>query len=229
MANMERIRILFAVVAVTTVAAACVPLGAQSAAVSGTPQIETEAARELGRQQPRVPGAGTSEQVDSIELRSPEQMSQADRNLVAQAQPAIAERASFAGMEFDRGKWDFQQLMCPALPNHVLLRFTRDGGAGDVSVFSASIPRGGTGRVRVIPIQRRGYSLFSPAPVNALTIYTFNRILGEEPAEPAPALLTTGLCYAALAGASPKVAPLDAGQSISETLTIPDHPGVCRA
>ena len=47
-------------------------------------------------------------------------------------------------------------------------------------MFSASIPRGGEGRVRIIPIVRKGYSLFSPARIGALTIASFNRIHSEE-------------------------------------------------
>jgi hypothetical protein len=48
----------------------------------------------------------------------------------------------------------------------------------------------------------RGYSLFSPAPVNARTISAFNQIRAEERADKAPDWLGTGLCYAALAGAN---------------------------
>jgi hypothetical protein len=95
----------------------------------------------------------------------------------------------------------------PALPEHLFLRFTRNDGAGDVSLFSASIPRG-EGRVRIIPIQRRGYSLFSPAPINAMTISAFNHIRDEERSDQAPDWLGTGLCYAALAGAHPQAALL---------------------
>ncbi|MFY9854404.1 MAG: hypothetical protein WAK26_11070, partial [Terracidiphilus sp.] len=92
-----------------------------------------------------------------------------------------------------------------ALPNHLFLQFTRNNGTGDTSVFSASIPRGGEGRVRIIPILRRGYSLFSPAPINALTISAFNHIRAEEHPVSAPDWLGTGLCYAALAGAKPEI------------------------
>ena len=93
------------------------------------------------------------------------------------------------------------------MPNHLFLQFTRNNGTGDVSVFSASIPRGGDGRVRIIPILRRGYSLFSPAPINALTISAFNHIRAEEHPANAPDWLATGLCYAALAGAHPQIGP----------------------
>jgi hypothetical protein len=59
--------------------------------------------------------------------------------------------------------------------------------------------------MRIIPILRRGYSLFSPAPVNALTISAFNHIRAEEHTAESPDWLGTGLCYAALAGVHPQI------------------------
>jgi hypothetical protein len=142
----------------------------------------------------------------AIQLRSPEQMTEADRTLEADAESSIAERAGFVDLGFNEGKWSYTQLVCPALPNHLFLRFTRNNGEGDVSVFSASIPRNSEGHVRIIPIIRRSYSLFSPAPINALTIAAFNHIRAEEQTEIKPGWLGTGLCYAALAGAEPVTA-----------------------
>ena len=156
---------------------------------------------------PFSPGSETAGPAAAIEFRSYDQMSRQDRDLAADAESAIGERAGFAGLEFNQGKWNYQQIVCPALPNHLFLQFTRNNGTGDVSVFSASIPRGGDGRVRIIPILRRGYSLFSPAPINALTISAFNHIRAEEHSDEPPDWLATGLCYAALAGAHPQVGP----------------------
>jgi hypothetical protein len=133
-----------------------------------------------------------------IVYRPQEQMSQSDRDLAAKTQPAIRDAAAFAGIEFDKEKWSYRQLECQALPGHLLLLFTGDSGAGDVSLFSAAIPRASKGRVRVIPVERRGFSLFSPAPVNALATAAFNRMRAEEPASPSADWLATGLCYAAL-------------------------------
>ena len=141
-----------------------------------------------------------------IEFRTTEQMTEEDRNLVANAESSIAERARFHGIEFNGGKWSYEQVVCSAIPTHILLRFTRNNGTGDVSVFSASIARNGDGRVGIIPIQMRGYSLFSPAPVNAIAISAFNRIRSEEHFDTPQDWLATGLCYAALTGGRPQVA-----------------------
>jgi hypothetical protein len=140
-----------------------------------------------------------------IDFPSAEKMSPTDRALQISSLAAISQRANAAGLDFNQGTWETRQIVCSALPDHLFFTFTRQSGTGYASAFTASIPRG-TGQVRVIPILRRGYSLFSPAPVNALTLSAFNHIRTEEhPAQPAE-WLATGLCYAALAGARPQVA-----------------------
>jgi hypothetical protein len=159
------------------------------------------------RPMPFPPGSETQAPAASLEFRPYDRMSEQDRDLAADAESAIGERAGFAGLEFNQGKWSYQQVVCSTLPKHLFLQFTRNNGKGDVSVFSASIPRGGDGRVRIIPIVRRGYSLFSPAPINALTISAFNHIRAEEHVDQTPDWLATGLCYAALAGAHPQIGP----------------------
>jgi hypothetical protein len=127
-----------------------------------------------------------------------EQMSQSDRDLAAKTQSAIRDAAAFAGIDFDKEKWRYRQLECQALPGHLFLLFAGDSGVGDASLFSAAIPRAGKGRIRVSPVERRGFSLFSPAPVNALAMAAFDRIRAQEPAGPPADWLATGLCYAAL-------------------------------
>jgi hypothetical protein len=155
---------------------------------------------------PFPPDAWTPVSSASVELRPDGQMTAEDRALEARAEAAIAAQAAVNGMDFASGRWSYRQIVCSTFPGHLFLRFTRDGGAGDVSVFSASIPRTGQGRVRVIPIQRRSYSLFSPAPVNAMTIAAFNHIRAEEQSMRAGGWVDLGFCYAALAGADPELA-----------------------
>lgn len=145
--------------------------------------------------------------VHSVEFRGLDQMTANDRMLAANAEASISESAGYQGFEFHEGRWNYQQIVCPALPNHIFLRFVRNNGENDVSMFTASIPHGEEGKVRIIPIQRRGYSLFSPAPINALTVSAFNHIRGEENLANAtvPDWVGTALCYAALAGGQPKI------------------------
>lgn len=205
--SMERLRFLPIVLAIASIDLCCLSVGAQTVDDLSAAGFKVRPVAEVPRPMPFPPNTEDSGRVHSIEFLAPDRMAQRDSNLAAGAEAAIAERAGFAGLEFNQGKWSYQQIICPALPNHLYLRFTRNDGAGDVSLFSASISRG-EDRVRIIPIQRRGYSLFSPAPINALTIAAFNHIRAEEHSDSAPEWLGTGLCYAALAGANPQVAPL---------------------
>jgi hypothetical protein len=175
--------------------AACALLRAQASSDPSPSQLDTSKAI--------VESAG------SIEILPADQMTRNDRDLEANAEASIQERAGFQSLEFNEGSWTYQQLVCPALPNHLFLRFSRNEGTGEMSMFSASIPRGGEGKVRIIPIVRKGYSLFSPAPIGALTIASFNRIRSEEENTGWPAnWLGTALCYAALAGANPQAGEL---------------------
>ena len=226
--SMKRQRLLPIVLAVVSIAPFCLPAGAQTVEELSAAGFKVRPVAEVPRPMPFPPVTEDSGQARSIEFLAPDRMAQRDRNRAADAESAIAERAGFAGLEFNQGVWSYRQILCPALPEHLFLRFMRSGGAGDVSLFSASIPRG-AGRVRIIPIQRRGYSLFSPAPINALTIAVFNRIRAEEHSDAAPEWLGTGLCYAALAGANPQEAPLaddtEFSAAMSAVLLIPNQGG----
>jgi len=142
----------------------------------------------------------------ALEFRTPEQMTAEDRALADSSQAEIARRANLQGFGLGRlaggaeqAGWGYEQAVCPVFPDHLILEYSRITGKGDVSLFSAVVPRG-TGHVRVIPGQRRGYSLFTPVGANALTINDFNHIVTEEHQGLSQDWLTLGLCYASLAG-----------------------------
>jgi hypothetical protein len=207
---MAQLRTLPLVLAGLSIAGFCALAAGQTGAAENPVETHLKV-RPVPEALPPVPfpaGSETPGPVAPVEYRSAGQMTRRDLDLEADAESSIAEHAGRIGLEFSHGAWSYRQLVCPALPNHLFLRFLRNGGAGDVSVFTASIPRNGEGRVRIIPIKLRGYSLFSPAPVNALTISAFNRIRAEERPAKTPDWLGTGLCYAALAGAHPQLASL---------------------
>lgn len=184
----------------------------QDSAFSGKPVPQPVEPKPFSIQEPR------SNPASSIEFRSADQLTEKDRLLLADAESSIAEHAGFAGFELDKTNWSYQQLVCPALPNHLFLQYIRNDGTGDMTVFSASIPRDGEGRVRIIPILRRGYSLFSPAPINAMTISAFNHIRAEEPSPNPTEWLGNGLCYAALAGAHPRMISPNATPSLNKPI-----------
>jgi hypothetical protein len=201
---MVRLRILRLVLAIGAVTVVCALANSQTGRNISALQPSHER-KVTSRPMLFLLDSETQEQLASLEFLPYERMTRQDRDLEADAESSISQKAGFAGLEFNQGKWNYQEVVCLALPNHLFLQFTRNNGTGDVSVFSASIPRSGDGRVRIIPILRRGYSLFSPAPINALTISAFNHIRAEKHPVKAPDWLGTGLCYAALAGAKPEI------------------------
>jgi hypothetical protein len=141
---------------------------------------------------------------DRLDFLVPEQMTTADRNLAEANQGEIARRAELQGFNLERtisgeGSWGYEQAVCPVFPDHLILEYSRINGDGDVTLFSAVIPRG-DGHVRVIPVRRRSYSLWTPSASNALTINDFNHMVQEGHEGLSPDWLTLGLCYAALAG-----------------------------
>lgn len=137
----------------------------------------------------------------SVEIRPAAAIPEQDKELEANEESSIRAHAGLRFMDFTPGgNWHYWQIACPAFPGHLFLRFTRAAGKGDVSAFTASIPRFDQGRVRIIPIQRRGYSLWSPAPINKQTIWAFNHILAEERPSGPPQWAAIAVCYAALAG-----------------------------
>lgn len=147
--------------------------------------------------------------VQPVKFLEEDQLPQQDRLLIANAESSIIELAGSAGLDYRQGRWDRREIACPGFGNHMFLEFSRDGGRGDSSLFSASIPRNGMGKIRVIPILKRSYSLFSPAPINAMTISAFNHIRAEEGQSANDDWLDNALCYAALAGARPEILPSD--------------------
>jgi hypothetical protein len=202
---MERFKIIPLVLSFALIVTICAPIGAQTGQPLPETPLKIKPVPANNRQVPFDIERKTPKSANSVEFRKVDQMAQKDRDLEASSESSIGARAEIEGLEFKTGKWSYRQLVCPALPNHLFLLFTRDDGPGDISVFSASVPRGNEGRVRIIPIQRRGYSLFSPASVNALTVSVFNHIRAEEHSDKKIGWLGTGLCYAALAGANPQV------------------------
>ena len=168
----------------------------------GKSEIQTESSSTfpLGQEAPPIS--------TDVQFRPPDRMTDADRALESSSQAAIARHAGLANFQLSQGDWSYRQIACRAFPNHLFLRYTRDNGPRDRSVFSVSIPRNGQGRLLLIPVLRRGYSLYSPAPSNNSTIAAFNRILREDDPHPKNGWLETALCYAALAGANPSVGQL---------------------
>jgi hypothetical protein len=165
--------------------------------------------------------AAISANTKLIEFRPEDGISEPDRDLATSAERSIREDATLAGFELDKGNWSHEQLVCQALPDYLILLYKGDNGGNDVSLFTAAISRSNKGHVRVIPIQRRGYSLYSPTPVNGLAISLFNHVRSGDPASKSADWLSTALCYAAMTGAHPETTSPDHAKNADLSLTFP--------
>jgi hypothetical protein len=198
--------------------AGCLMLGARGQSSEGASTQASTAPHglsarwdELWRKYTGEPGSpfpldGRGASLQQLEFRTQAQMTPEDARVAEGAQVAIEERAARQGFNLNRtvgaepDGWEYEQAVCPVFPDHLILEYSRDRGHGDISLFSAVVPRGGQGHVRVIPVRRRSYSLWTPTPTNALTLNDFNHMVKESPNGLDPDWLTLGLCYAALAG-----------------------------
>ena len=160
--------------------------------------------------------------VQALEFRSPDQMTAGDKALAESAQGEIERRAALQGFRLGENEgpngWGFEQAVCPVFPQHLILEYSRINGAGDVTLFSAVVPRA-EGHVRVIPVRRRSYSLWTPASSNALTLNDFNHMVKEGQAGLDPDWLRLSLCYAALAGGHVRAA-LVPGKAADEVFPL---------
>src|SRR5580704_2252980 len=97
---------------------ACVPDWA-----SGTPLQQVDASVEQVKNPPASApqphpfpfaiGSRDSEYAHSIQVVSAGEMSQHDRDLEADAESSIQERAGFQSLGFNQEDWTYQQLVCP--------------------------------------------------------------------------------------------------------------------
>lgn len=134
-------------------------------------------------------------------FRAARAITSADRQIISARWPSVTKEVELSGFNLGDPKWAYQQIVCPAFSENVLLIFWRSGGSGDRSSFSIIIPKESVGRMYVLPILRRGYSSFTPAPQSPMSVLAFDRALaGEQKAEMGDQL-TLSLCYAALVGA----------------------------
>ena len=61
-----------------------------------------------------------------LEFRTRRRDDEADRELLLNAEGTIEERARFDDFAWNEGPWSLQQAVCPALPKHIIVQFTRN-------------------------------------------------------------------------------------------------------
>ena len=140
-----------------------------------------------------------------LEHRTPAQMDPASLALIHAQQRAIAAEAAFFGYDLASGTWTWDQAVCPALPDRLMLHYRRQYRDGAESLFTALVPQG-PGRVLVVPILYRNATPFRSASGAERSIAVFNRAVpanvAESAVQPDGKWLTLALCYADMVDAN---------------------------
>lgn len=168
--------------------------------------IEPQAAMESQPQQlqPSAPLPPPTPEYLRLEHRSGSQMDAADLSLIHAKQQEIVSEAAFFAYDLTSDGWTYDQAVCPALPDELLLHYRRQSRDGAESLFTALVPRG-SGRVFVVPVLYRNATPFRPATTNGRSIAVFNRVIPDDIAQkavqPDGNWLVLALCYADMVGA----------------------------
>lgn len=151
--------------------------------------------------------AGNDKSV-ALENLSATEMHPEDASLVDKKRREIAQEAEFFGYDLNSGSWTYDQVLCPDMPEALILHYRSRSRTGAESLFTAIVPKE-SGRVMVVPVLFRGAIPFHAAAGSQRSITAFNQAIPKEIAEKAAQedgpWLMLGMCYAAVAGAEPQV------------------------
>ena len=151
--------------------------------------------------------SGTSKPYSAFEVRPAEQMDAQDAAVVKAKHREIVTEAAFWGYDLNGGQWSWDQVVCPEIPNAVVLHYRKKGSKGEF-LFTAVVPRG-AGRVLVAPVLYGGATPFESATGAKRTSSVFDQVVPADVAtrdiEPEGHWLQLAMTYAVIAGAEPRV------------------------
>jgi hypothetical protein len=144
----------------------------------------------------------------SLQHLRPDEMNSADRELLRARRKELVEEAQFYAYDISAGNWTYDQTVCPALPDTLLLHYLEKFPDGSESLFTALIPRR-QGRVRIVPVLYRNSSPYIPAVKNSRNFELFNSLvpaaIAKKDSSPEGQWLSLGTCYAEVVGGRPNV------------------------
>lgn len=145
----------------------------------------------------------SSPTVIALDHLEPNQMSQADYEVVSNLSAELSKQAALANFDISNPAWHYQQIMCPAFPDYVFLAFTHGPEESGSSRFVALLPRNDA-QVRVVSTFAHGLLPFDASWNRPGTFEVFNGMLRQErgttPLSHAPNWLMIAVCYAELSG-----------------------------
>jgi hypothetical protein len=150
----------------------------------------------------KTPLAG-SPSVVALSRLDQAQMSEADYQVVSNLRAELAKEAALANFDIANPDWHFQQVVCPALPDYVMLSFFHGADESGSSRFGAMLSRKDAD-VHVISTYAHGLLPFTGSWNRSGTFEVFNNLLkqerGDQPISHAPDWLAISLCYAEMSG-----------------------------
>lgn len=153
----------------------------------------------------------SEEGVPEVRILSADEMGPQSAALISSRHAEIANDAEFYGYDMSEGAWLQQQVLCPGVPNSLLMRYSETAPNGDVSMLTAIVPRT-QGPVRIIPVLYRGQGaeqLFGSSSTERELINQLAAHLQESGksdaanSEQVARWKTLVYCLAAVAGAEP--------------------------
>jgi hypothetical protein len=141
--------------------------------------------------------------VIALEHLDQQQMTAADYDVVSNLNAELAKQAALANFDISRPAWHFQQIVCPAFPDYVLLSFSHGADDSGSSRFGAVLPRDNA-QVHVVSTYAHGLLPFEASWNRPGTYEVFNGMLrqerGDVPLSHAPNWLMIAVCFAELSG-----------------------------
>jgi len=141
--------------------------------------------------------------VIGLDRLDPAQMSAADNEVVSNLSPELSRQAALASFDISQPAWHYQQIVCPAFRDYVLLSFSHGSDDTGSSRFTAALPRNDA-QVRLVSTYAHGALPFQASWNRPGTFDVFNGMLrrerGEVPIGHARNWLMIAVCYAELSG-----------------------------
>jgi hypothetical protein len=141
--------------------------------------------------------------VIGLDRLDPPQMSAADNEVVSNLSPELSKQAALASFDISQPAWHYQQIVCPAFRDYVLLSFSHGADDSGSSRFTAALPRDDA-QVRLVSTYAHGALPFEASWNRPGTFEVFNNMLrrerGELPISHARNWLMIAACYAEMSG-----------------------------
>jgi hypothetical protein len=145
----------------------------------------------------------SSPKVIALDHLEPNQMSQADYEVVSNLSAELSKQAALANFDISNPAWHYQQIVCPAFPDYVFLAFAHGPDESGSSRFVALLPRNDA-QVRIVSTYAHGLLPFETSWNRPGTFEVFNGMLRQErgttPLSYAPNWLMIAVCYAEASG-----------------------------